>query len=239
MKIIPIDPAQYTNIVFFTGAGMSAECGIPTYRGSGGIWDKYNWEEVACQNAFDSNPQKVLDFHEIRRSLLLNCYPHNGHQVLAALEQNHPGITIVTQNIDGMHQRAGSGNVIELHGSLWRLRCPLDGRIVSDTNAKFKKRKCECGAWLRPDIIWFGDSLNSEIFNRAHTVIEKADLFVSIGTSGMVWPAAGFPKIAADKGAKIIEINPDALDRSEYQHVVYPDKAGTIIPKLFPNFHTN
>jgi len=122
-----IDPKQYQQIVFFTGAGMSAESGVPTYRGHGGIWNQYRWEEYACQDAFDADPEKVLKFHELRRAAVLTCTPHPGHAIIAALEEKHQGITVVTQNIDGMHQRAGSRRVIELHGSLWRVRCPRHG----------------------------------------------------------------------------------------------------------------
>ncbi|MCG8376151.1 MAG: NAD-dependent deacylase, partial [Chlorobiales bacterium] len=110
---------EFRDIVFFTGAGMSAESGVPTYRGKGGIWGSYSIEEYACQQAFERNPEKVLDFHQKRRRAVLDCQPHDGHRVIASM----PNARVVTQNIDGMHQRAGSSDVIELHGSLWRLRC--------------------------------------------------------------------------------------------------------------------
>ena len=228
-----IDPDKYEHIVFFTGAGMSAESGVPTYRGHGGIWTQYRWEEFACQEAFDDNPEKVLKFHEIRRSAVLSCQPHAGHAAIAALQQKHPCVTIVTQNIDGMHQRAGSRNVIELHGSLWRLRCPKHG-LSEDIGENFRQYTCEgCGNWLRPDIIWFGDMLNQAVTNQAIEAIRQCDLFISIGTSGVVYPAAGFPRYAKENRARCIEINPEANEMSPFYDEAIRDTAGKALPDLF------
>lgn len=209
-----IDIKKYNKIVFFTGAGMSAESGVPTYRGSGGIWHKYNWEEYACQDAFDNHPKKVLDFHELRRRSVLECQPHRGHKFISELQKSHNDVTVVTQNIDGMHQRAGTNNVIELHGSLWRLCCYDCGIAIEDIGESFAKTKCDCGKFLRPDIIWFGDMLNQQIIQQASEVIQKCDLFISIGTSGVVWPAAGFPQDAKSNGAYCIEINTERTELS-------------------------
>jgi len=118
-----VDLSRYRKVVFFTGAGMSAESGVPTYRGKGGVWNAYDFQEYACQKAFEGDPEKVLRFHEIRRRAVLDCHPHAGHRVIAGM----PEASVITQNIDGMHQRAGSQDVIELHGSLWRLRCERCG----------------------------------------------------------------------------------------------------------------
>jgi NAD-dependent deacetylase len=227
------DPKKYRHILFFTGAGMSAESGVPTYRGKGGIWDKYDWKNYACQSAFDRDPEKVLKFHELRRKAVLECQPHAGHLAIAELEKHHPGVTVVTQNIDGMHQRAGSGNVIELHGSLWRLRCPVHGTF-EDIGEKYSTYVCKkCGNWLRPDIIWFGDMLNQNVISAALAAIEKCGLFISIGTSGVVWPAAGFPEIAKEKGAFCIEINPEASGMSHMYDETIRSAAGKALPGLF------
>lgn len=223
-----IDIKKYNKIVFFTGAGMSAESGVPTYRGSGGIWHKYNWEEYACQEAFDRNPQKVLEFHELRRKSVLECQPHNGHKFISVLQKSHENITIVTQNIDGMHQRAGTENVIELHGSLWRLRCDYCGIAFEDIGESFAKEKCNCGNYLRPDIIWFGDMLNPQVIQKASKVIQNSDLFIGIGTSGVVWPAAGFPQEAKSTGAYCIEINTERTELSYLYDEVIIGKAGEI-----------
>ena len=228
-----IKPENFKSIVFFTGAGMSAESGVPTYRGRGGVWSQYNWEEYACQEAFDRDPEKVLKFHELRRKSVLACAPHAGHYSIANLEKRHPQVRVVTQNIDGMHQRAGNLNVTELHGSLWRLRCPSHG-ISEDIGETFRSFKCEhCGTWLRPDITWFGDMLNQDVISEANVIIRRCDLFISIGTSGVVWPAAGFPKIARENGAYCIEINPEPNEMSGLYNENIREAAGSALPRLF------
>jgi NAD-dependent deacetylase len=228
-----IYPKDYEHIVFFTGAGMSAESGVPTYRGRGGVWSQYRWEEYACQEAFDVDPEKVLKFHELRRAAVLACKPHAGHAAIAELGKRHPRVTVVTQNIDGMHQRAGSWNVIELHGSLWRLRCPYDG-VTEDTGEKFRSCTCEkCGSWLRPDIIWFGDMLDQGVMSEAIAAIRRCDLFVSIGTSGVVYPAAGFPRFAKENNARCIEINPEPNEMSSLYDEAIRNTAGEVLPDLF------
>jgi NAD-dependent deacetylase len=224
---------NYKSIVFFTGAGMSAESGVPTYRGRGGIWSQYKWEEYACQEAFDRDPEKVLKFHELRRQSVLACAPHAGHTVIAELEKKHPRVIVVSQNIDGMHQRAGSKQVIELHGSLWRVRCPSHG-IFQDMGEKFENYKCtQCGSWLRPDITWFGDMLDQDVITEATIVIRQCDLFISIGTSGVVWPAAGFPKVAREHGAYCVEINPEPNEMSSLYNESVRETAGVVLPRLF------
>ena len=137
---------NYNKIIFFTGAGMSAESGVPTYRGRGGIWNEYKWEEYACQNAFNKNPEFVLKFHQLRRMEALKCNPHQGHDIISKIENLNRNTFIITQNIDGMHQRANSTNVIELHGSLWRLRCEKEGIVIEDKmEGKFSRTTCNCG----------------------------------------------------------------------------------------------
>ena len=196
--MLHIDPSDYRGIVFFTGAGMSAESGVPTYRGRGGIWASYDYEEYACQAAFERDPEKVLRFHEMRREAVQACAPHAGHRALVTLEQERPDdVLVVTQNTDGMHQRAGSRRVLELHGSLWRVRCPRHG-TWEDWGARYAAYRCEgCGAWLRPDLVWFGDVLDQRVLAEVAAAIQACDLFVSVGTSGVVWPAAGFQELAA------------------------------------------
>ncbi|MBA7615853.1 NAD-dependent protein deacylase [subsurface metagenome] len=234
MNIQPISPADYRTIVFFTGAGMSAESGVPTYRGRGGIWAKYNWEEVACEEAFRRNPEKVLEFHALRRQQLADCRPHRGHAVIASLEERHAHVAVVTQNIDGLHQLAGSRRVIELHGSLWRLRCSREGTIYHLSPREKSPVRCQCGAWLRPDIIWFGDCLDPEVVQRATEIIGGCDLLIAVGTSAVVWPAAGFPQLARDQGAHCIKINPEATEMSSLYHVSHQGPAGEVLPALFP-----
>ena len=210
-----IRKSDFDQIVFFTGAGMSAESGVPTYRGEGGIWHKYKWEDYACQTAFYLDPEAVIDFHELRRIEALKSVPHTGHKIITKVQSEKPETTIVTQNIDGMHQKAASHRVIELHGSLWRMRCEEEGTVMDDLdNGKYRIRKCSCGSWLRPDIIWFHDMLNEKVVSAANEIISTCDLFISIGTSSVVWPAAGYPNLAKNNGAFCIEINPEETELS-------------------------
>jgi len=220
-KKVNVNLLEFDNIVFFTGAGMSAESGVPTYRGSGGIWHKYKWQEFACQTAFDKNPEKVIQFHELRRESVLICKPHAGHNFICELQKRNESVAIITQNIDGMHQRAGAKNVIELHGSLWRMRCDDCNILIEDIGGKYSKIKCDCGKYLRPDITWFGDNLNSAVFDTASKILKKCDLFISIGTSGVVWPAAGLSNEVKRNGAYCVEINPQLTElSSSYDEVI-------------------
>jgi NAD-dependent deacetylase len=234
MNIKTIDINKFKRIVFFTGAGMSAESGVPTYRGEGGVWHEYNWREYACQEAWETDPEKVFDFHDLRREEALKCFPHKGHEVITAIQEVHANVLVVTQNIDGMHQRAGSNNVIELHGSIWRVRCDREGWVKDDLNhGPFEKRKCDCGACLRPDIIWFSDMLDPDTVRQADAAVSQCDLFISIGTSGVVWPAAGYPQLAKSTGALCIELNPQPSEQSLIYDRVYKGKAGELLPQLF------
>jgi NAD-dependent deacetylase len=210
---------DFEKIVFFTGAGLSAESGIPTYRGRGGIWAKYDYEDYACQRAFDRDPERVWDFHDKRRAAVAACEPNPGHQVIAGVQADRPETRVVTQNIDGLHQRAGAGSVIELHGSLWRVRCDGDRTVRDDTTVPMTPRRCACGAYLRPDIVWFEDSLDPEVLDAARSALEACDLLVSVGTSGVVYPAAELPRLAMRRGATTVEINlEDTPVSGLYQH---------------------
>lgn len=210
---------DFDRIVFFTGAGLSSESGIPTYRGKGGIWKEYDYEDYACQRAFDRDPDKVWDFHDKRREAVARCAPNAGHRIIAELQRDKPETTIVTQNIDGLHARAGGRDVVELHGSLWRVRCDRERTMREDTSVPIASRTCACGAYLRPDIVWFEDSLDHRVVRRAREALEEADLIVSIGTSGVVYPAADLPRIAVQAGAVSVEINLEDTPVSDlYEH---------------------
>jgi NAD-dependent deacetylase len=224
---------EYNKIVFFTGAGLSAESGIPTYRGRGGIWHEYNYEEYACQRAFNSNPEKVWEFHNKRREFVAGCKPNEGHRIIADVEKEKPETVVITQNIDGMHQRTGSKNVLELHGSLWRLRCDKEGKIFSNTDVPLKSIKCSCGEYLRPDIVWFEDSLKQLVINLAMNAISDCDIFISIGTSGVVYPAAQMPQIAIQRGIPSIEINIDTTPLSHLFKYQMAGKASEMLKRLY------
>lgn len=215
----PIRFRDFGRIVFFTGAGLSAESGIPTYRGKGGIWAEYDYEDYACQRAFDRDPEKVWDFHDKRRAFVAGCAPNEGHRAITSVQAAKAGTTIVTQNIDGMHQRAGARDVVELHGSLWRVRCDAEGIVRPDATSPMSSRRCSCGAYWRPDIVWFEDSLDPRNIQRAEEALATCDLLVSVGTSGVVFPAAALPRIAVARGAVTVEINlEDTAVSGLYQH---------------------
>jgi len=198
---------------------MSAESGIPTYRGQGGIWNEYNYEDYACQRAFDRDPDKVWDFHDKRRAAVAACEPNAGHRIISEVQRDKPATAVITQNIDGLHVRAGSRDLIELHGSLWRVRCDREGTVRDDTSVPIQSRRCACGAYFRPDMVWFEDQLDPRVLRRAQEALAQADLIVSIGTSGVVFPAAHLPRIAVAAGAVSVEINLEDTPVSElYQH---------------------
>lgn len=228
---------NYERIVFFTGAGMSAESGVPTYRGRGGIWSEYNYEEYACQEAFERDPRKVWDFHDLRREKTGACKPHAGHFLIAELEKRpDKHVTVVTQNIDGMHQRAGSLVVKELHGSMWRIRCDACDRVANNRDVPLKSYQHECGNWWRPDITWFGDSLHPGVVRSALAAISTCQLLVSVGTSAVVYPAAQFPMLAKQGGAKLIEINPEDTPLSEMYDVRLRGSASAELAGLLAEF---
>lgn len=231
--MLPLNPSDYRAILFFTGAGMSAESGVPTYRGSGGIWHQYKWQDYACQAAFERNSKNVLDFHSRRREALRKCRPNSGHLLLAELEKKYKNITIITQNIDGLHQQAGSDAVIELHGSIWRVRCDHCRIRIDDHENTYLGNFCECGRPFRPDIIWFGDSLDLKIIDRALAAVRNCDLFISVGTSGNVRPAADLPAEAKLNGACCIEINREKTELSYLFDQVLTGYAGHILGELF------
>jgi NAD-dependent deacetylase len=224
--------ADFERILFFTGAGLSAESGIPTYRGKGGIWSEYNYEDYACQRAFDKDPEKVWDFHDKRRAAVAACEPNDGHRIIADVQRTQPGTAVVTQNIDGLHQRSGASDVVELHGSLWRVRCDREHVVREDHSIPMSPRRCTCGAYFRPDIVWFEDSLREETLRRAQELLVACDLLVTVGTSAVVYPAAELPRIAMKSGATTVEINlEDTPVSALYQHRLR-GKASEILASL-------
>ncbi|MCK5915005.1 MAG: NAD-dependent deacylase [Deltaproteobacteria bacterium] len=230
---------KYKRIVFFTGAGISVESGIPTYRGAGGVWKDYDYRDYACQEAFLRDPEKVWDFHDQRRVMIKGCEPNPAHRIIAKIQHQQPDTCIITQNIDGLHQRAGARRVIELHGSIWRLRAPKKGSTVENFETPLQERKCGADGWWRPDIIWFGDSLNQETIDTALSALKKCDLLICIGTSAVVYPAARMPEIAINNGAETIEINPEKTPISHLFQRCLRDSASSALGSLFPEFAEN
>lgn len=237
MKLEALAPDAFERIVFFTGAGLSAEAGIPTYRGSGGIWAEYDWQRHACQAAFDEDPERVWDFHDQRREAIGPVEPTLAHRIIAAVQQAHPTARIVTQNIDGLHQRAGSTEAIELHGSLWRVRCRCSDSPTEVRSFPIDARRCpRCEAWRRPDIIWFGDNLDPGTLDEAAAVIAECDLLISVGTSGVVYPAAELPRIAKECGATLLEVNPEETAASPWFDHQIRTGASEALSGLWPDY---
>jgi NAD-dependent deacetylase len=217
---MPLRLNDYERVVFFTGAGMSAESGVPTYRGKGGVWREYDYEEYACQAAFDANPERVWEFHNYRRELIERCAPNAGHLAIARLQAHRAGAVVITQNIDGLHQQAGSQRVHELHGSIWKLRCDQCGFRAESREVPLRELRCpRCGLFKRPDFVWFGDNLFTHVLQAVERELESCQVLVAIGTSAVVYPAADMPRIAKRAGAVLIEVNPDETPLSSlYDH---------------------
>jgi NAD-dependent deacetylase len=218
-----------------TGAGISAESGVPTFRGEGGIWNKLKPEELANFDAFMRNPELVWEWYNMRKNLISDIKPNDGHFALVELEKIYrKGFSIATQNIDNLHIRAGSKNVYELHGNIERSYClkcmSYYHEIKIDENNKIPK--CVCGGLIRPDVVWFGENLPEDEIDKSIAAAENADVYFSIGTSGNVYPAAGLPGIAKRNGAFTIEINTDStLISSEFDEVLI-GKSGEILSEI-------
>lgn len=219
-------------VAALTGAGISAESGIATFRGKNGIWTKLKPEELASMEAFLRNPARVLEWYEHRRSIIERVQPNSAHIVLAEMEHYYPDFVISTQNIDGLHEKAGSSIVYELHGSILRNRCNECGRFVEHIKLDSVPR-CPCGGLIRPDVVWFGEMLPLDILDKSYAAAQHADVYFSIGTSAAVYPAAYLPLEAKNYGAFVIEINLDNTELTNYVDVSYRGKAGEILPLLW------
>lgn len=222
------------SVFVLTGAGVSAESGIPTFRGSEGLWKNYSAEQLATPDAFRRNPELVWEWYHWRQGLIRKAEPNPGHYTLAKIEQRAEQFLLLTQNVDDLHSRAGSKRVLHLHGSIFRTRCSACGRTeeYSYTDASQTLPKCACGGLLRPDVVWFGEQIPSGIWNEALGFIGGADLAMICGTSGVVWPAAAIPGIACERGISTIEINLEPTAVSSVVEVSLIGKSGEILPEL-------
>lgn len=222
------------HIVISTGAGISAESGIPTFRqAQTGLWAQYNPEELATPQAFRRNPKLVWDWYAWRRGLVQSAKPNAGHTTIAQLEQFAPKLTLITQNVDNLHQEAGSQNVVELHGNLRRCKCSQCDHITTEWGAGTPPVCPTCGAFLRPDVVWFGEPLPAQAINHALEVSQTCDLFFSIGTSTLIYPAAHLPVLALQSGATAVEINPNETPLTRYVDFALTGSAGEILPALY------
>ena len=218
-----------------TGAGISAESGIPTFRGKDGLWKKFDPTELATPEAFRRDPKLVWEWYDWRRQLIAKAEPNDGHKVLAHMEESFPDFWLITQNVDGLHQKAGSKKVIELHGNIWKVRCVSCGKEDYDYRTPLPEipPRCEsCGGLLRPGVVWFGESLPMEALQRAYELSEEAEVFIVVGTSAQVYPAAELPLVAKRSGARLIEVNPEETPLTPYTDVSLREKASTGLKKV-------
>ncbi|MBN1351972.1 NAD-dependent deacylase [candidate division KSB1 bacterium] len=221
-------------IAVLTGAGISAESGVPTFRGENGLWRKYRPEELANFDAFINNPKLVWEWYCYRRELISRVKPNPGHYALVEMESIFPQFTLITQNVDNLHQLAGSRNLLELHGNIWRSRCVDCSTILTDEDVVKKDalQYCECGGLIRPDVVWFGECLPSGILERAAAASARCDVFLCIGTSALVQPAASLPLYGKRSGAFTIEINTESTVITELVDESIIGKSGDILPQL-------
>jgi len=221
-------------VAVLTGAGISAESGLPTFRGPGGLWRNHRPEQLATPEAFHADPKLVWEWYDWRRSVHAKCEPNPGHHALAQLQLRVPVFTLITQNVDALHERAGSRDVIRLHGSLWRVRCLACHREEQNDQVPLAPLPpvCSCGGMLRPAVVWFGESLPQEEFARAMQAAQAAEVFIVVGTSSVVYPAAALPRVAREYGARVIEVNPEPTDLSRLADASLRGLAGEILPQL-------
>lgn len=232
--------AAARRVLVCTGAGISQESGIPTFRDAQeGLWARFDPQQLATEAGFRAAPGRVWGWYAYRRARILACQPNAGHRALVDLESVFPELVVVTQNIDGLHARAGSRDVVELHGSIHRYRC-LDGGHpheladpVSDAGDEAPPPPCPgCGSPLRPDVVWFGEMLPDAAVQRAWTLAERCDVLLVVGTSGTVWPAAELPYVARRAGARVVEVNPAPSEVTRVADLFLAGSAGTVLPRL-------
>lgn len=217
------------SVAVLTGAGVSAESGIPTFRSNAGFWQQYRFEDLATPQAFARDPKFVWTWYEERRRAIAQAKPNAGHYALAELEIQKPVFTLITQNVDGLHDLAGSKHPIKLHGDIWTVRCMQCGREKIDrSELNDLPPFCRCGGMLRPGVVWFGEMLPAGVMERATAAVRAADVLIVAGTSAQVYPAAGLIPMAK----AVIEINPEATDYSG--EVTFSIRAGSAeaLPRL-------
>ena len=223
------------HIVVLTGAGVSAESGIPTFRDAQtGLWARYRPQDLATPEAFVRNPKLVWDWYAWRRELVRKTQPNPGHYALVEMQRHAAQLTLITQNVDGFHQQAGSKDVIELHGNLFRTKCFQEDTVVETwVETDVTPPLCpHCGGFLRPDVVWFGEPLPEAASEAATRAATACDVFFSIGTSGLVEPAASLARIAQQQGAHVVEINPTETPLTRWASFVLPGPSGEVLPAL-------
>lgn len=223
------------NLVVLTGAGISAESGIPTFRGNDGLWKNFRPEELATPYAFERNPELVWEWYYWRRGIIKSARPNSGHRALSILEEIlKDRFFLITQNVDGLHRIAGNKNLIEFHGNIWISRCTSCGREEWDYNTEYRGApKCsECGGYERPGVVWFGESIPEDVLKQSFEKAGRSDVFLIVGTSAVVEPASSLVSFARSAGAFIAEINPSETPATQLCDVSFRGKAGKVLPSI-------
>lgn len=228
-------------LLVLTGAGISKDSGIPTFRGKDGWYKNHPPEELATPHAFSKNPAFVWEWYNYRRKIILSATPNEAHYKIAELEKHFSCFLLVTQNVDSLHRKAGSTKIVELHGNIFRTRCTRCHREFTEDYRVFKEDelppKCpHCNGILRPSVVWYGESLNPDDIQRAFSFAEKADLILVVGTSGIVYPAAMLPHVVKSRGGIVVEINPDTTPISEIADLKIKEGAFCALLKLKLDF---
>lgn len=226
--------AQAKSLLVITGAGISAESGIPTFRGADGLWKNYRAEELATLDAFERDPETVWQWYDWRRSIIGKAEPNPGHLAIKELEDMFESFLLITQNVDGLHSRSGVKNIVEIHGNLWRVRCTREGKVsmLMDIPLKSIPPKCDCGAVLRPDVVWFGESIPSYALDLSFNILEQCDTLIVVGTSGVVYPVASFPQTVKDNGGYVVEVNVEPTPISAIADASLYGNSGDILPMV-------
>lgn len=222
-------------VVALTGAGVSAESGVPTFRDAQtGLWARFRPEELATAEAFEADPDTVWAWYEWRRDLVAAAAPNPGHRALAALEALFPEFALITQNVDGLHARAGSRRVIEFHGNLFANRCFAGcGEIADVPRPCPEPPRCpHCGAWVRPGVVWFGEAIPRDLLEQSQAAALDCELFLAIGTSAQVYPAAGLASLASRAGALVVEVNPAPSGMDGAAEFTLAGPSGVVLPAL-------
>jgi len=232
--------AEARGVVILTGAGVSAESGVPTFRGEEGLWRNHRPEELATPGAFRRDPALVWEWYQWRRDLIQSCEPNRAHRAIARLQRKRDDVTLVTQNVDGLHPLAGSprARLLEVHGSIFRMRCTRcawedERRAPVDASSRDTLPRCpSCDALARPAVVWFGESLDEGVLGRAFEVAGESDVCLVVGTSAVVQPAASIPRVTAERGGTLVEVNPDRTPLSSAADVRLAGPAGELMPRL-------
>ncbi|MBI3951177.1 MAG: NAD-dependent deacylase [Acidobacteria bacterium] len=223
-------------VAVLAGAGVSAESGVPTFRGGGDsvVWRGFPFEQLSSPEMLEANPALFWEWFNYRRAIILQVKPNPAHYALADWQTRFEAFTLVTQNIDDLHHLAGSRDVLELHGNIWRARCMACGQLIEHREAPIRENlpRCLCGGILRPDVVLFGESLPQEGWQKAFEVASRCDLFFVVGTSAIVYPAAELPLVAKRSGAFLIEVNPEATPLTSIADATVLGKAGEVLPRF-------